>query len=82
MTIVQSMPPAHSVKTNFAKQRETQISQIRGSKEAWERTSLGSKVWIDLENSPHVPFFAPIMKELEKTGLRSGANRQGLFPGV
>jgi predicted glycosyltransferase len=24
------------------------------------------KVWIDLENSPHVPFFRPIMKELEK----------------
>ena len=25
-----------------------------------------SKVWIDLENSPHVPFFGPIMQELEK----------------
>ncbi len=24
------------------------------------------KVWIDLENSPHVPFFGPIMQELEK----------------
>lgn len=26
------------------------------------------KVWIDLENSPHVPFFIPIMRELEKRG--------------
>jgi predicted glycosyltransferase len=26
------------------------------------------KVWIDLENSPHIPFFAPIIKELEKRG--------------
>ena len=26
------------------------------------------KVWIDLENSPHVPFFAPIIDELEKRG--------------
>ncbi len=24
------------------------------------------KIWIDLDNSPHVPFFAPIIEELEK----------------
>jgi predicted glycosyltransferase len=28
----------------------------------------GKKIWIDLENSPHVPFFKPIMEELEKRG--------------
>jgi len=29
----------------------------------------GSKrVWIDLDNSPHVPFFAPIIEELERRG--------------
>jgi uncharacterized protein len=26
------------------------------------------KIWIDLDNSPHVPFFKPIMEELEKRG--------------
>jgi predicted glycosyltransferase len=26
-------------------------------------------VWIDLDNSPHVPFFLPIIEELEKRGL-------------
>lgn len=26
-------------------------------------------VWIDLDNSPHVPFFAPIVEELEKRGF-------------
>lgn len=26
------------------------------------------KIWIDLDNSPHVPFFIPIIKELEKKG--------------
>jgi uncharacterized protein len=26
------------------------------------------KIWIDLENSPHVPFFKPIIEELEKRG--------------
>ena len=30
---------------------------------------VGSKrVWIDLDNSPHVPFFAPIIEELERRG--------------
>lgn len=26
------------------------------------------KIWIDLDNSPHVPFFIPIIKELEQRG--------------
>ena len=26
------------------------------------------KIWIDLDNSPHVPFFAPIIRELNKRG--------------
>jgi len=26
------------------------------------------KIWIDCDNSPHIPFFIPIMKELEKRG--------------
>jgi predicted glycosyltransferase len=28
----------------------------------------GYKVWIDLENSPHVPFFMPIIREMEARG--------------
>jgi|SRR5215472_7233316 len=28
------------------------------------------KVWIDLDNSPHVPFFLPIMEELRKRGYQ------------
>lgn len=31
------------------------------------RTSA-KKIWIDLENSPHVPFFKPIIEELERRG--------------
>jgi predicted glycosyltransferase len=27
------------------------------------------KIWIDLDNSPHVPFFAPIIEELRKSGF-------------
>jgi uncharacterized protein len=32
------------------------------------REALGKKIWIDLDNSPHIPFFAPIIKELEARG--------------
>jgi len=28
------------------------------------------KIWIDLENSPHVPFFLPIIKEMEARGWK------------
>lgn len=30
--------------------------------------SRGRTVWIDLDNTPHVPFFRPIIRELEKAG--------------
>ncbi len=30
--------------------------------------SSGKKIWIDLENTPHIPFFKPIIRELEKRG--------------
>ena len=29
----------------------------------------GKRVWIDIDNSPHVPFFLPIIDELEKYGF-------------
>jgi hypothetical protein len=32
--------------------------------------STPKKIWIDLDNSPHVPFFLPIIAGLEKNGYR------------
>lgn len=32
-------------------------------------SNIKKKIWIDLDNSPHVPFFSPIKKELEKHGF-------------
>jgi predicted glycosyltransferase len=32
------------------------------------RTIAHKRIWIDLENSPHVPFFKPIAEELERRG--------------
>jgi len=31
-------------------------------------TTSGVKIWIDLDNTPHVPFFIPIIRELERRG--------------
>jgi uncharacterized protein len=36
--------------------------------EPCRETSKARKIWIDLENSPHVPFFRPIIEELGKLG--------------
>ena len=29
----------------------------------------GKRIWIDIDNSPHVPLFVPIIEELEKQGI-------------
>ncbi|HEY2645839.1 MAG TPA: DUF354 domain-containing protein [Candidatus Acidoferrales bacterium] len=33
-------------------------------------TTASKKIWIDFENSPHIPFFMPIIAELERRGYR------------
>ena len=30
----------------------------------------GKVIWIDMDNSPHVPFFAPIIEELVERGYK------------
>jgi len=42
--------------------------EFQGGTRAGKPRRSGRKVWIDLENSPHVPFFGPIIKELEDRG--------------
>jgi uncharacterized protein len=32
------------------------------------RNGKAGKIWIDIDNSPHVPFFRPIVEELQKRG--------------
>jgi uncharacterized protein len=32
------------------------------------RGTKNKKIWIDLDNTPHVPFFSPIIRELEASG--------------
>src|SRR2546422_11118730 len=38
--------------------------------ERYVSVPIPQKIWIDLDNSPHVPFFLPIIEELQKRGYR------------
>jgi predicted glycosyltransferase len=37
------------------------------------------KVWIDIDNSPHVPFFLPIIEELEKQGVEMVLTARNIY---
>lgn len=38
-----------------------------------------AKIWIDLDNTPHVPFFIPIIKELERRGHQTALTARDAF---
>src|SRR5215469_15666240 len=42
--------------------------EAEGSGVDASQRSTQKKVWIDLDNSPHVPFFLPIIEGLERAG--------------
>jgi len=44
-----------------------------------ERPARKAKIWIDLDNSPHVPFFAPIIGELAKRGYSIALTARDCF---
>jgi len=43
-------------------------SQAHGPGQKRTAAKLRTKIWIDLDNTPHVPFFIPIIRELERRG--------------
>lgn len=57
--------------------RSSAQSPVRAEQETHSGTPLAPKspkcirrkIWIDIDNSPHVPFFKPIMRKLEKQGF-------------
>lgn len=42
------------------------LSRTPAKTERCRAATAKGKIWIDLDNSPHVPFFAPIIEELER----------------
>ena len=51
-----------------AEVESTPKREVMGGIRAGKKSEAGQKVWIDLENSPHIPFFEPIINELEERG--------------
>ena len=39
----------------------------------------GRKIWIDIDNSPHVPFFLPIIEALEKEGFEINLTARDMY---
>ncbi len=58
--------------TQSARKSETDLiapaPELESGKRSGREPRPGRKVWIDLENSPHIPFFDPIIKKLEAEG--------------
>jgi hypothetical protein len=52
----------------YASQHRNSLMQKRTSSSSTISGTSGVKIWIDLENTPHIPFFNPIIKELKKRG--------------
>src|SRR5271157_5415943 len=52
--------------SSVAQTQPVREDRLRGSK--LPPRSTAKKIWIDLDNSPHVPFFLPIIEGLGKEG--------------
>lgn len=61
--------------SRFVATRLAESPAVATTAKAWPRRTShgvdgGIKIWIDLENTPHIPFFNPIVRELRKRGHR------------
>jgi predicted glycosyltransferase len=68
-SVGQNMSPNHSVETMEVQQSVPESEAPTGG-HLLKKHQPARKIWIDLENSPHVPFFLPVTKELEKRGFK------------
>lgn len=51
-------------------QEQTSEGRSHGNFTAPVSGKASKKIWIDLDNSPHVPFFVPIIEEIQRKGHR------------
>jgi predicted glycosyltransferase len=67
---------ANTRRPNGAASMISVVSQARTSRKTYgdgsevSLRSIPKKIWIDLDNSPHVPFFLPIIEGLEREGYQ------------
>jgi len=58
-----------SITVDLLTASENQEPENGNSQAASPRNGKGRTIWIDIDNSPHVPFFLPIIDELKKKGF-------------
>src|ERR1017187_8473081 len=62
--VLNELPPQHPqvevAEHSHVPRRERETNPVS--------TGVRKRIWIDLDNSPHVPFFLPIVDELQKKG--------------
>ena len=64
---VQEVPVARLNRTGCEADKMSSTATLDDSRvEEHQRSSGRKKIWVDLDNSPHVPFFRPIIDELRK----------------
>lgn len=51
---------------NVANEAQELLNHAHGETPSRRQSECKGTIWIDVDNSPHVPFFAPIIDELEK----------------
>ena len=59
-----------SMQTTVDDMRVAECQTAVRSSKSGSAKSQAKTIWIDLDNSPHVPFFAPIVRQLEQRGYR------------
>jgi hypothetical protein len=67
---IRTLPPVRSRKSDRLPQRLKYKADDSRPRQESRGLQAGKKIWIDLENSPHVPFFRPIIPELVSRGHR------------
>ena len=58
----------HALPREAARWWRANIVQNQDRADERNKMTAGERIWIDLDNSPHVPFFMPIIRELQNRG--------------
>jgi predicted glycosyltransferase len=68
LTLATTDRPTSADSTSTPGSKSAQDATLAKSPEQSARPFVQRKIWIDLDNSPHVPFFVPIIEEIQKRG--------------
>src|SRR5579863_4414967 len=68
-----------SVTVDLPRASESQEPEHATPDGASQQNGARRKIWIDIDNSPHVPFFLPIIDELEKKGFEVQLTARNMY---